>query len=122
MIFFVPLWQVLHGLFQQRAVVFAPSGERSNSRTFLDIPAAMLARADEVIGVEAELSTHTPARPTAVGLTDEHLGPRSGAEPAERSVSGTVAEWIARRTVGLCFRWAEGSTSNDRQRFASEND
>jgi hypothetical protein len=54
----------------------------------------MLARADEVIGVEAELSTHTPARPTAVGLTDEHLGPRPGADRAERSVSGTVRDGL----------------------------
>jgi hypothetical protein len=37
------------------------------------------------------------------------------------SVSGTVTAWIARRTVGLCFRRAEGSTGNNRQRFASEN-
>jgi len=38
------------------------------------------------------------------------VGPRSGAERAERSVSGTVMPWIA---VGLCRRRAEGSTGND---------
>ena len=38
------------------------------------------------------------------------VGPRSRAERAERSVSGTVMPWIA---VGLCRRRAEGSTGND---------
>jgi hypothetical protein len=36
----------------------------------LEIPPTLRRRGD---GVEAELSTHTPARPTAIGLTDEHL-------------------------------------------------
>src|SRR5207244_7220415 len=75
--------------------------------------------------VPAYLAIKTqPARrswPETTPLLPTSVGPRSGAEGAALSVSGTVTAWIARRTVGSCSRPAEGSTGNDRQRFASEN-